>query len=144
MRDFTGWVLTHELAKKSGVSHAFFTMYIKEGRVVGGKMGETSVLLVKSLSMKYQEYAKECLDLEFYRSVSYLADMIGLERTTLLKHINRKKIETKRVGRHRLVEVSREFVECSRSMQPFLIRSSEDREYALCVVEVCGLLVGFY
>ena len=144
MRDFTGWVLTRELTEKSGVSHAFFAMCIKEQRVVGGKMGETSVLLVKSLSMKYQEYAKECLDLEFYRSVSDLADMIGLERTTLLKHINRKKIETKRVGQHRLVEVSREFVECSRSMQPFLIRSSEDREYALCVVEVCGLLVGFY
>ena len=144
MRDFAGWVLTRELTEKSGVSHAFFTMYIKEQRVVGGKMGETSILFVKSLPVKYQKWARECLPLEFYRGVSYLADVIGMDRTTLLKHIDRKKIETKRVGRHRLVRVSRSFVKCSQNMQPFLVRSSEDREYALCVVEMCGLEVGFY
>ena len=144
MRDFAGWVLTRELTEKSGVSHAFFTMYIKEQRVVGEKMGGSSILLVKSLSMKYQKWARECLDLEFYRGVSYLADVIGMDRTTLLKHIDRKKIETKKIGRHRLVRVSRSFVKCSQNMQPYLIKNSEDREYALCVVEMRGLEIGFY
>ena len=129
MNAFKGYVLQNELADKAKVSNSLFRQ-LKNLKFV--KMGGLTCILKDSLPPKYKSVAeKECLDLEKYRSFSYISVELGMSEDYMSQMERYIAIVSKKISHIKLFELSSEFIEnIEKGLNPFKIRNKDDEEYA--------------
>lgn len=147
MELFEGYVLQSELAEKANVSDSLFSQM----NLVTRKMGGLVCILKSSLPKKYKESAKLCVGLDKYCSYDYLSKALGVSNG-YLSVLDYQKVEAKKapfesvkVGHTRLFKLNEEFISfIKEKLTPFKIRNKDDEEYAIEIIEMQGLKIGFY
>jgi hypothetical protein len=141
MELYTGYVLQSEIVKKAKVSTSLFSqmdLTIK-------KMGGYSCIFKESLPLKYKKIAQECSDLGEYCNFTTLSIELGMcvdYIAVMERHIP---FVYKKVGRTKLLKLSKEFIEnINKGLNPFKIKNKDDEEYAIEIIEMQGLKIGFY
>ncbi len=141
MELYTGYVLQSEIVKKAKVSTSLFSqmdLTIK-------KMGGYSCIFKESLPLKYKKIAQECSDLEEYSGYTYLSNELGMCEDYIAVMERYKPFEHKKIGAVKLFKLSREFIaNIKKGLIPFKIKNKDDEEYAIEIIEMQGLKIGFY
>jgi len=142
MGSFRGYILNSQLSKKAGVSHNLFQQI---QTVKTKKMGGIICILKSSLPQKYQEAAKECLDLTNWWSFSYLSRELNMSKDYLAQVSLLRPIISKKVDLSRFFKLSDEFVEeIEKGNTPYVIRYEKDKAHAIKVITMQGITIGFY
>lgn len=143
MELFKGYVLQAELAKKAKVSLSIFRQL--QG-VEFKKMGNLACIKKDTLPAKYQTFANDCIDLEFYASYSYLSRALSMSKDYLnvIENYKDKKFDGLRVSNIRLFKLNEIFIEkLADGLTPFKIKRGE-LELADESITMQDILIGFY
>ena len=143
MENFKGYVLQAELARTANISLSIFRQL--KG-IKFKKMGNLACIKKDTLPAKYQAFANDCIDLEFYASFSYLSQALGMSKDylTVMENYKNRQFDSLRVSNIRLFKLSEIFIEkiCA-GLTPFKIRKDEE-ELASERITMQNIEIGFY